>query len=156
MLLKLYLKEFFLLSFVFLGLHPWHMEVPRLGVQSELKLLAYTIATWDPSRICNPHHSSQQRNIHNPLSKARDHCIRMEASQVCYLLSYDGNYLKEILKFHILKANFGLRMQSSLNQNSNCLWKLSHFLWKHRWPNIARWSLKRKTNEGCTGYKTTI
>ena len=22
--------------FVFLGLHPWHMEVPRLGVQSEL------------------------------------------------------------------------------------------------------------------------
>ena len=22
--------------FVFLGLHPWHMEVPRLGVDSEL------------------------------------------------------------------------------------------------------------------------
>ena len=22
--------------FVFLGLHPWHMEVPRLGVYSEL------------------------------------------------------------------------------------------------------------------------
>ena len=27
---------FFFLSFVFLGLHPWHIEVPRLGVQSEL------------------------------------------------------------------------------------------------------------------------
>ena len=25
----------------FLGLHPWHMEVPRLGVESELQLLAY-------------------------------------------------------------------------------------------------------------------
>ena len=27
--------------FVFLGPHLWHMEVPRLGVQSELQLLAY-------------------------------------------------------------------------------------------------------------------
>ena len=25
-----------LLLFVFLGPHPWHMEVPRLGVESEL------------------------------------------------------------------------------------------------------------------------
>ena len=28
----------------FLGPHPWHMEVPRLGVQLELQLLAYTTA----------------------------------------------------------------------------------------------------------------
>ena len=35
----------FYLSFVFLGPHPWHMEVPRLGAQLELKLLAYTTAT---------------------------------------------------------------------------------------------------------------
>ena len=28
--------------FVFLGLHPWHMEVPRLGVEMELQLPAYT------------------------------------------------------------------------------------------------------------------
>ena len=50
------------------------MEVPRLGVESELQLLAYTTATatWDPSRICDPHHSSQQRWILNPLSEARD------------------------------------------------------------------------------------
>ena len=27
---------FFFLSFVFLELHPQHMEVPRLGVESEL------------------------------------------------------------------------------------------------------------------------
>ena len=25
--------------------HPWHMEVPRLGVKSELQLPAYTTAT---------------------------------------------------------------------------------------------------------------
>ena len=29
----------------FLGLHPQHMEVPRLGVQLELQLLAYATAT---------------------------------------------------------------------------------------------------------------
>ena len=33
---------FFFLSF--LGLHPWHMEVSRLGVELELQLLAYTTA----------------------------------------------------------------------------------------------------------------
>ena len=50
------------------------MEIPRLGVQLELLLLAYTTATatWDPSHICNLHHSSQQRRILHPLSKARD------------------------------------------------------------------------------------
>ena len=31
--------------FIFLGLHPQHMEVPRLGVESELQLLSYTTAT---------------------------------------------------------------------------------------------------------------
>ena len=33
------------LSFVFLGPHSWHMEVHRLGVESELQLLACTTAT---------------------------------------------------------------------------------------------------------------
>ena len=31
--------------FFFLRPHPWHMEVPRLGIKSEMQLLAYTIAT---------------------------------------------------------------------------------------------------------------
>ena len=49
---------FCLLSF--LGPHPQHMEVPRLGVQSELQLPAYARAmtTPDPSHVCNLHHSS--------------------------------------------------------------------------------------------------
>ena len=34
-----------LFFFAFLGPHPGHMEVPRLGVESELQLLAYTTAT---------------------------------------------------------------------------------------------------------------
>ena len=50
------------------------MEVPRLGVELELHLLAYATATatQHPRRICNPHHSSWQRQILNPLSEARD------------------------------------------------------------------------------------
>ena len=39
---------------------PWHMEVPRLGVESKLELLAYTTATARPDPIeqgqgSNPH-----------------------------------------------------------------------------------------------------
>ena len=34
--------------FLFLGPHPWHMEVPRLGVELELQLLAYNTATATP------------------------------------------------------------------------------------------------------------
>ena len=51
-----------------------HMEVLRLGVESELQLPAYAtaIATPDPSHICNLHHSSRQCQILNPLSEARD------------------------------------------------------------------------------------
>ena len=50
------------------------MEVPRLGIESELQLPAYTTATatWDPSHICNLHRSSWQHRILNPLSEARD------------------------------------------------------------------------------------
>ena len=35
---------YFLSLFVFLGPHSWHVEDPRLGVQLELSLLAYTTA----------------------------------------------------------------------------------------------------------------
>ena len=50
------------------------MEVPRLGVDAELQLLAYTTATatWDLSHICSLHHSAQQCQILKLLSEARD------------------------------------------------------------------------------------
>ena len=78
-------ETFFFL--VFLGLHPRHMEVPRLGVKSELQLPAYNTATAtpDPTRVCNLHHSSRQRRVLKPLSKDRNlTCVRMDASQICY------------------------------------------------------------------------
>ena len=50
----------------------WHVDVPRLGVESELQLSAYSTAeaTPDPSHICDLHHSSQQPWVLNPLSEA--------------------------------------------------------------------------------------
>ena len=65
-----------LFSPLFLGLHLWHMEVPGLADKLELQLLAYATATLDPSHICKLNHSSQQHQILNPLSKAKDQtCI---------------------------------------------------------------------------------
>ena len=49
----------FICLFSFLGPHLWHMEIPRLGVKSELQLLAYAIAT-------------AMHWILNPLSEAGD------------------------------------------------------------------------------------
>ena len=72
-------------SFAWLGPHPQNMEVPRLGVESELQLPAYAAATamWDPSQVCNLHHSSWQCRIPNSPSKARDRtCFLMDTSQI--------------------------------------------------------------------------
>ena len=69
-----FLNLYLFIYFVFLGPHVWHMEVPKLRVQSELQLPEYTTATAtsDLSHICDLHHSSWQCRILNPLSEARD------------------------------------------------------------------------------------
>ena len=58
----LFHDTFYLLIFVFLGLHLSHLEFPSLGDESELQLPAYTIAVaaQDLSDICDLHHSSPQ------------------------------------------------------------------------------------------------
>ena len=70
----IFISQVFCLFFVFLGPHLRHMEVPRLGIESELQPLAYAraTATLNPRGICDPHHSSWQCQIFNPLSEARD------------------------------------------------------------------------------------
>ena len=68
-------------------LHPQHMEVPRLGVESEVQLLVYATATAMPDLSCfwDLHTSSWQCRIFNPLSKAKDQThILMDTSQVHY------------------------------------------------------------------------
>ena len=54
--------SFLFLSFCFLGPHPRHMELPRLGVKSELQLPAYgtATATQDPQ----PTKEGQKTNSH--------------------------------------------------------------------------------------------
>ena len=62
------------------------MEVPRLGVISELEPSAYARTTemWDLSYVFDLYHSSRQRQIGSPLSEARDQTrVLMGASQVC-------------------------------------------------------------------------
>ena len=79
------LKTIFYFSFFFLWPYLQHMEVPWLGVESEMQLLAYATATpkQDLSCICDLHHSSQQHWIFNPLSEARDPtCVLMDTCWV--------------------------------------------------------------------------
>ena len=68
---SVFLSLFF---FFYLWPHLWHMEVPGIGVKSELPLQAYAMATGtpDPSQICDLLGSIQQHWILSPLSEARD------------------------------------------------------------------------------------
>ena len=61
------------------------MEVPRIGVKSELQLSAYAIATatLGLSHICELHHRLWQHQILNPLSEASDRThVLMDTSWV--------------------------------------------------------------------------
>ena len=66
----------FLPSFFSLGPHPWHLAVPRLGVELKLQLLANAtataIATQDPSCACDLQHNLRHCQILYPLSEARN------------------------------------------------------------------------------------
>ena len=69
------------------------MEVSRLGVESELQLLAYTAATatWDPSHVCDPYHSSWQCQIADPLSEDRDRTrILVDTSRIRFHCATTG------------------------------------------------------------------
>ena len=80
----------------FLWLHQRRMEVPRLRVESEVQLPAYTTATAtrDLSCISDLHHNSWQMWFLNPLRKARDQtCVFVDTSQVCNPLSHNRNSL---------------------------------------------------------------
>ena len=69
----------------FFILHPWHMEVPRLGVELELQLPAYTTATAtaDLSHIYILSLSLWQLGILNPLSKGRDQTLILTDTVLC-------------------------------------------------------------------------
>ena len=86
---KLYCRIFILFIYLFLllflGPLLQHVKVPRLGVELELQLPAYTTATamQDLSLVCDLHHSSPQHRILNPQSEARDRtCNLMVPSRI--------------------------------------------------------------------------
>ena len=84
---------YFILFICFLGLHPQHMEISRLGIKSDLQLLAYptATATQDLSHVCDLHSSSWQHQTLNPLSEAKDWtCILMDTSQICFCCTTMG------------------------------------------------------------------
>ena len=128
------------MSFVFLGPHPQHMEIPRLEVKSELKLQAYTraAATWDESCVFDPHHSSRPRWILSPLSEARDRtCDLMAPSGIHFhyatmgtpTKTYYFNFSPLTLIWHWQSPTQKLlRAHDSLEKWVQACWYLSHTL----------------------------
>ena len=69
------------------------MEVPRLGVEWELQLMAYTTAAAmrDMNRVCHLLHSSWQSRSLNPLNEFRDRArILMDTSQIHFHCAMTG------------------------------------------------------------------
>ena len=107
----------FIYVFIYLGLHLWHMEVPRLGVESELQPLDYTTATAmpDPSHLWNLRHSSRQSWILNPPSKARDWtCVGVDPRQVLDPLSRNRNSQVLCLKKTLQTSHPGNRLRKTV------------------------------------------
>ena len=80
------------------ALYPRHVLLLRLGVKSELQLLAciITTATQDPSHICDLHHSPQKCQILNPLRETRDGtCNLMVPSRICFCCATTGTPRKK-------------------------------------------------------------
>ena len=130
-----YLRDIF---HFFLGLHPWHMEVPWLGVELELQLLAYTTATAtpDPSHICVLYHSLQQCQILNPLDKARDRTlILMDTSQVLNPLSHNGN---STYNYNIIFLLFSLASPTACGSS----WTRDQTHAIVVWPKLLKWQLQ--------------
>ena len=74
--------------------HLWHMDVPRLGVKSELQLPAYTTAMpmQDPSHTYDLCLSLWPHQILNPRCEARDQTrILTDTVSVLNPLSHNGN-----------------------------------------------------------------
>ena len=100
------------------------MEVPRLGVELELQLPAFTTATatQDPSRICDLYHSSRQCRILNEWDVLNIvlcsiwtlppfcrgiwmHCLFLNPFTAAEVLSLEAEHLKWTQLFRRMDAN---------------------------------------------------
>ena len=139
-------------SFVILGLYLRHMEIPKLGIELELQLPAYTTGTAarDLSQFCNLHHSSQQCRILSLLIKDRNwtlatswlligfinHWATMGTPHSDFLLSLYKNTKSRknkerkggILSAVVRRANLGFQCSSSgISACQPRLWSLLLF-----------------------------
>ena len=123
------------------GPHLQHMEVPGLGVELELQLLAYATAsaTPEPSRVCDLHHSSWQCGILNPLSSARDGtCLLMDAGWVCYSWATTG--IRHHFSFTWTHKSFAV--------------KSNYFSCLNTWPCLLIWVGELTVNGSSHGIVT--
>ena len=105
--------------FVFLGLHPWYMEVPRLGAELDCSCRPQPqpcgIQAMSETYI---HHSSWQHWILNPLNKAWERIlILMDTSWINYRWATMGNS-SSLLNGHISEAKV---LTSMLQRHSSNL-----------------------------------
>ena len=108
--------------FCFSRLHPQHMEVPRLGAESELHLPAYTRATamQDPRRICDLHHLSRGK-AGSPTHWARP---RIEPAFLWILVGFvTTEPPREFPKIIFLKARTQSHAILKVNSDSKALQK---------------------------------
>ena len=121
------MAKYFFFFFVFLGLHPWHMEVPRLGAKLELQLPAFATATAmpDPSHAYNLHHSSWQHQILHLLSEARDRtCILTATSRIRFCCAttgtpqHDKGFIREKKQHDGSEPGTGVRLSVGSNPMS--------------------------------------
>ena len=91
------------------------MEVPRLGVESELQLpvCSTATATWDPSHVCDLYHGSRQCQILNTLSRVKDQTLVLMDASWCVTLSHNGSSEEDTLLLFI-SSQVGTLAQSRL------------------------------------------
>ena len=144
----------FVIVVVLLGPHPRHMEVPSLGVESELQLPSYATATHDLICICDLHHSSWQHQILNLWSEIRDQTRNL---LVPNRIRHDRN--SEFVCLFVLMAafvaygNFWAR---------DCVWGLAEAMLDHfthctrpgmeptppQWPELLQLDFEHSTHRG--------
>ena len=101
------------------------MRVPRLGVELEGQLQAYTTttATQDLSHVCDLYHSSWQHRILNSPSRARDLThILMDTSWVRTLMSCKGNPHSWWILIEFFYFIFWLNYSSFGSQFNQSVW----------------------------------
>ena len=105
--------------FSFLGMHLWQIEVPGLGVESELQVLGYTTATAtsDLSHTYILCGNLRQHQILNPLSEARDGTYVLTA--LCRVLTHWATTGTPRFKIWI-KGNRERKARISNCETTNC------------------------------------